>query len=186
MKRGAAVCVLCLLLAGCGGGESVLDRALEFRQTLLAGTGCTFSLDLTADYGDLLCRFSMDCQADDSGKVTFQVTQPQTLAGITGVLSGDTGALTFDGHLLAFDPLAEDLPTPVGSPWVLISTLREGYIRSAGQEDQRYRITMNHTYGENALQLDVWLDEKSNPVQCDILSDGRRILSMVIRDFRIL
>lgn len=185
MKRCGVLCLVCLLLTGCGGG-SVLDRALEFRQTLLAGTGCRFSLDLTADYGDQLCGFSLDCQADESGKVSFQLTQPQSLAGITGVLSGDTGALTFDGKLLAFAPLAEDLPTPVSSPWVLVSTLREGYIRSAGEEDRRFRITMNHTYAENALQLDVWLDEMNNPVQCDILSGGRRILSMAIRDFRIL
>ena len=72
----------------------------------------------------------MDCKADSSGNLTFTVVKPETISGITGTLSGDGGNLTFDDTALHFELMAENQLSPVSAPWILIKTLRNGYITS--------------------------------------------------------
>ena len=186
MKGVVGLCLAFLLFAGCGRQSDVLEQGISLRQRLLMGNGCRFSAEVTADYGDKYYVFSMDCQSDKSGSVAFQVTAPETIGGIAGELSAEGGKLTFDDTLLQFDMLAEDLMTPVSAPWVLVSGLRGGYLRTGGQDGDLYRLTLNHNYQDDAMQLDVWLEEGGSPVRCEILHDGRRILSMQIRSFEIL
>jgi hypothetical protein len=107
--RAAAMFLFSLFLSGCLSGNSVLDEAVAFRQTLLNSNGCQFAAELTADYGDFVYTFSVECEAGQNGDMTFCVTSPETIAGITGKLSGTGGKLTFDDHLLQFDMLAEGL-----------------------------------------------------------------------------
>ena len=49
--------------------------------------------------------------------------------------------------------------------------------------DLRYIVVHSE---EDALHLDIWLDPEDQPVQADILYDGRRILSLTVTDFEIL
>ena len=55
---------------------------MSLRSRLLAGT-VSFDAEITADYGDELYTFSMHCQSDLQGQVTFTVTQPENISGIT-------------------------------------------------------------------------------------------------------
>ena len=57
---------------------------------------------------------------------------------------------------------------------------------SAGQEGELLRLTIDDSYEEDALTLDIWLGENQMPVRAEILYDSRRILSMEVRDFAIL
>ena len=82
--------------------------------------------------------------------------------------------------------MAEDQVTPVSGPYLLLKTLRGGYVRSVGQEDDLLRVTIDDSYEEDALQLDIWMNEKNLPVRGEILYDGRRIIIMVVSDFRIV
>ena len=117
--------------------------------------------------------------------MTFEVVQPQSIAGITGTITGEGGFLTFDDVALHFDLLADDTVTPVSAPWIFLKTLRGGYLTSAGEEDGLLRVTIDDSYEEDALQLDIWLDEKNAPVRGEILYGGRRILSLSVTDFTI-
>ena len=47
-------------------------------------------------------------------------------------------------------------------------------------------MTINDSYEEDALTLDIWLDSQNNPVRAEILYDGRRILTLNIQNFQIL
>ncbi len=186
MKKVAALLVLLCLLAGCSGEQGDMERALSFRSRLLKGSGCSFSAGITADYGDELYEFSMDCQSDAQGNVTFQVTAPETIAGITGAASETGGKLTFDDVALQFDLMAEDTLSPVSGPWLLVKTLRSGYITSAGMEENLLRLSIDDSYDDDALRLDIWLDGEDNPIQAEVLHDGQRILTLTVKDFRIL
>ena len=179
------VCVACLL-CGCMAGASEMDRAISLRQQLLAADGCCFGVDITADYGDAVSLFSMDCQSDAEGTVKFTVTSPESISGICGTLAKNGGKLTFEDTALQFDLLADGLLSPVSTPWVLVNTLCSGYLRSVGMENGELRLTIDDSYREDALQLDVWLDENDLPLRADILCDGRRVLSASIRDFQIV
>lgn len=158
---------------------------MAFRDELLNGQGCRFSVDITADYGEELYNFGMDCQADETGNLTFSVSYPESISGIEGTLSYAGGSLNFADTALQFDMMADDQLTPVSGPWILLRTLRSGYISSACREDNLLRLTMDDSYEEDSLRLDVWLKEK-RPVRADILYDGKRILSLDVKNFEIL
>ena len=119
MKRILALLCLAVLLVGCGKSDDSLNRAMALRTQILQKTA-SFDAEITADYGDRLHTFAMTCQADTQGNLSFKVTQPQSISGITGTVSTDGGKLTFEDHALAFGLMADGLISPVSGPWVLL------------------------------------------------------------------
>lgn len=186
MGRIAILGVLICLISGCGRGDSAMDRGIDLRQRLLASGGSSFTLDISADYGDYLMSFTLDCISDPQGTVRFRVSQPESISGISGSLSSDGGILSFDDTVLHFDFMAEDRLSPISGPWLLLHTLRSGYIRSAGMEGELLRMTVDDSYDEDALQLDIWMDTDGIPLKAEVIHEGQNILSFQIRNFRIL
>ncbi len=180
-----AVILAMLLLGGCKGAEAELDRAMALRAKLLASS-VSFDAEITADYGSELHTFSLYCEGDSQGNLGFRVTAPETIADITGRIDGGEGKLTFRDTVLAFPLLAEDQLSPVSSPWIFYRTLRSGYLTAAGMEEEFLRLTIDDSYEDDALTLDIWLDETDTPVRAEILYDGRRILTLTIENFQIL
>lgn len=185
MKRLMAMVLLILLLTGCSGDGGELDRAMALRSKLLAASGCSFDAVITADYGDKTYTFSVTCQTDAKGNVTFAVTAPETIAGISGAISDEGGKLTFDDAALGFELLADGQVTPVSAPWLLIKTLRGGYVTSCGMDGQQVRLSIDDSYEKDALHLDIWLDDQDIPRRAEILFRDRRILSLQIDNFNI-
>ena len=185
MKRAAMLVLFLVMLSGCSSENRELDRGMALRDKLLSGQGCSFDAEVTADYGDKLQEFSMACQGDAQGNLVFTVTAPETIAGITGMVSDTGGKLTFDDTALHFDLMADDQLSPVSAPWVFLKTLRSGYLTSAGMDGEQLRLTIDDSYEEDALQLDIWLDGNDVPARAEILYDGRRILSVSIKNFVI-
>lgn len=185
MRRICLLFLILFLLTGCTKDEGNMDQCLQFRQTLLA-QGCSFDAVITADYGDSVYQFGMQCQAEASGTVRFQVTEPQSIAGITGVLEQGTGALTFDEQVLAFSMLADQQITPVSAPWIVLNTLRSGYLTSCGVWDGGLKIAADDSYQEDALHLDIWTDGEGRPGRCEILWRERRIITLEIENFAFL
>lgn len=185
MKIIGAVLALLLMLSGCEGGAKELDRALALRSRLLAGNGCTFLADITADYGDKVHSFSVSCQGDSQGNLNFAVTKPQTIAGITGQISESGGKLTFDDTALQFALLTDDQLSPVSAPWVFLRTLRGGYLTGAAQQAEQLYIQAKDSYADDALGVDLWLGTEELPVRAEILWKNRRILTLEIQDFQI-
>ena len=159
---------------------------MKLRSKLLQATAYSFTADITADYGDKVHIFSMKCSGDTEGDIAFTITKPKTISDITGVLSAEDGIFTFDGTALHFDLLAEEQLSPISAPWILIKTLRSGYMTSACTEDGKIRLSIDDSYQENALHLDIFLSPENIPEYADILYDGRRILSVLVEDFQIL
>ena len=175
-----------VMLTGCSGVREELDRAMTLRAKLLAAQGVSFDTVITADYGDKTYTFSASCVTDGQGKLSFTVQEPQAIAGITGTVSQTGGKLTFDDKALAFDVLADGLVSPVSGPWLLMKTLRSGYLTSCGIQGEYLRLTIDDSYADDALHLDIWLDSNDVPVRGEILWQGRRILSLEVKNFQIL
>lgn len=185
MKKGIWLTVLVIVLTGCFGTNEELDTAMQLRARLLAG-GCGFDTVVTADYGDKTYSFSMQCQTDTDGNLTFTVMEPESIAGITGTVSQDGGKLTFDDVALSFDTLADGLVTPVSAPWVLVNTLRGGYVTACGDDGGTVRVSIDDSYADDALHLDIWLGEDGMPERAEILWKERRILSLEVSNFTIV
>lgn len=173
-------------LTGCGSVKSDMDPGMMIRKKLSEGSGCSFHAVITADYSDKIYTFAMDCHVDESGKLTFTVTDPHTISGISGTISESGAGLTFDDKVLAFEMLADNMISPVISPWLLIRSLYGGYISGYSQDAENYCIHIDDTFqGENLLTL-VWVDRGLIPKQAEFLYNGKRILSLSVTNFVIL
>lgn len=185
MKKLGLMLACLLLLTGCTGASREIQRAMALRGQLLRAAGCSFDAAITADYGQELYQFRMRCQADAQGNVDFTVTQPDTIAGITGTICQGQGNLTFSDTALEFPLMADDQLSPVSAPWVFVRTLRSGCLTAACQEGPWLHVSMDDRYEEDALSLDIWLDGQDLPQRGEILYDGRRILSLDVENFQI-
>lgn len=181
MKR-IAILLCVLLLTGCSGRNQEIDRAMNLRAKLLANA-VSFDAGITADYGDKTYTFSMHCKADSQGNLTFTVTEPELISGITGTVSASGGKLTFDDVALAFDLMADGQFSPASGPWLLMKTLRSGYLTSCTQEADTYRVSIDDSYNDDALHLDIWLGSADVPVRGEIIWQGRRLLTIDVKNF---
>ena len=186
MKRLFAAVFLIFCLTGCSHKTAPNDKAMSLRESLLTSNGTTFQAVVTADYGDALHSFTLDCTEDTSGNISFIVTQPETIAGITGIVSQDRSAFTFDDKVLAFPPLSEGQLSPVIAPYLFIKSLRSGYISACGKEGDGFCIYIDDSYFENQLKLQIYTDVDFTPVRAEIVYLNQRILSIDIIDFSLL
>lgn len=183
MKRLLVLCLLFLSVCGCSAQNGKMDQALALRQRLLAGNGCSFSARITADYQESLYEFTLVCRQDAEGTVYFEVDQPESIRGIAGNIDHRGGKLTFDDKVLAFPLLADGLFSPVSAPWLFLQSLQNGYIKSCGIDGDVLTMTIHDTYDNQSIQTEIFADANGAIMQADIFWQGRRILSMIIRDF---
>jgi hypothetical protein len=175
-----------VFLAGCGKVDSEIDGAMTVRNRLLQAEGCQFLAKITADYGDTVYVFTLNCSVDNSGTLHFSVVAPDSISGITGTMSQAGGKLTFDDKALAFEPLADGQLSPVSAPWIMINTLRSGYIRTCADMENGHKFQIDDSYAEEALQLDIWTNRENVPYRCEILWQGRRYLTIDVESFKYL
>ena len=180
MKKLLLPLMLVLFFTGCGQGNT--PRGMSLRQRMNDSNGCAFTAEVRAYIGKEEYVFSMDCECGNSDTVTFTVTAPESLSGITGELSSGSGSLTFDGQALAFPMLAQGTMSPISSVWVLLHALRGGYLTDEGKEG----LTIDETYQGVPLRLSVTLDNEDMPTFTEIFQDGERILSLALTNFRFL
>lgn len=160
--------------------------AMSLRDRLLSSNGCTFDSKITADYGEELYVFSVFCEADKEGSVAFCVNSPESISGVKGRIDTSGGKLTYEDKVLGFSMLADGQIAPVCAPWIFLKTLRSGYITACQKDGDGYIVQIEDSYQEDALHLDIWLDEEQNPLFAEILWQGRRILSLNVENFSFL
>ena len=181
MKRLASILLILAILTGCSSGRQTMERVLALRSALNVH-GCRFVADITADYGDSLYTFSLDCSFDPQGKLTFSVLAPESISGISGTVSAGGGELHFDDTVLAFPLLAEGRLSPLSGPWVLMKALCSGNILAAGQEGELVHLTIDDSYADKALTVDLWLRD-SAVCEAEIAWEGLRCLTMTVEEF---
>ena len=96
----------------------------------------------------------------------------------------DQGKLLFEDKAVSFPLLADGLLTPAAAPWIFVRTLRSGNLIASGREGDGTRLSIDDSFREDALRLDIWLDEAGNPAKADISCKEQRYLSMVVQNFR--
>ena len=185
MKFAAVVIFVITILTGCTSEEKLISKGMDLRKSILEAQSCTFQTTITADYGDVIYTFQMDCVTDNTGSVKFTVTDPETISGITGTVGQEQPKLTFDDKVLAFPILAENQISPVSAPWVFINTLRGGYLSGCGVEKEGYCIYIDDSYEEYPLHLLIHTDKALIPYCAEIIWNERRILTLDVRNFTI-
>lgn len=183
LKKIWILCCLVLCLTACGEKNQPTQIALDFRTGLMEAGGCSFTAVVTADYGDKVYPFTLECSyTGDSARL--QVLEPESIAGIAATVSGDGAVLEFDGVELDFGKLANGFPSPVAIPWLLGQCWTGAYIAWAGSDGDLERITYLRGYNDQELAVDTWLDANRVPVYAEVAQDGVRCLTVEIKDFR--
>lgn len=184
MRRTIFICLLCgvLLLTGCGGGESAVAPAIKFRASLVQAGGCSFTAEITADFGERAETFTVSCQVSADGTAELTVLQPETLSGITATVSGDGGRITYDGMAMDFGLLADGNVVPAAAPALVATCWSTEYIASAGTEGDLYRVTYEKGFEEKTLTVDTWF-ENDLPISSEVCYNQTRILKLTLSDF---
>lgn len=185
MKLATMLLLIAYLMTGCRADKEPLNQAVDLRKRILKAQGCTFLASITADYEDVIYTFQLDCVVDTAGTLQFTVTEPDTLTGVTGVISEDKAALTFDDKVLALPMLADGELSPVSAPWIFVNSLRSGYLTACGKEDTGYCLYIDDSFEEDPLHLRIYTDADMVPLQVDIIYHDRRILTVTITNFTL-
>jgi len=159
---------------------------MDLRKRIMEAQSCAFHADITADYGDVLYSFQMDCITTKEGDLSFTVVEPETIAGITGTISKDKALLTFDDKILAFPMLADGQLAPVIAPWIFYHTLQSGYISGCSKDEKGTLILLDDSFQSCPLHMEIQTDQDNAPTYAEIFWNQRRILSLEISDFAIV
>ena len=186
MRRILTICTVISLLCGCNSASKIDDVAMSLRESILSSNGVSFCATITADYEDVLYTFELECVEDQQGNVSFTVKEPNSISGITGLISENQYALSFDDKILAFPPLADDQLTPVIAPYLFMNGLRGGYISACAREGDGYSVVVDDTFQETPLQLYIVMNSNGIPYYAEIIYANLRILSLDIENFAIL
>jgi hypothetical protein len=81
LKKLAALMIALVILTGCTGKRAEMDRIMTLRAKLLGSEGCTFTAQITADYGDAIQEFTLYCEGTNDGDLGFRVEAPDTISG---------------------------------------------------------------------------------------------------------
>lgn len=185
MKKWAIFLFILAVLSGCS-AESEVERGMALRSSLLQAESTSFLAEISAEYGNTSYDFSLECSFDRQGNMDFTVIAPESIVGIRGSVLQDGGRLKFDDTALFFDLQADGQLSPVSAPWILMKTLRSGYLSSACTEEDYLLLSIDDSYADDALNLDIRIDSTGAPVHAEILYDGRRILSVAVKNFVIM
>lgn len=176
--------LLLVFLLGCSGEDPDMAAALELRSKLLGAAQVRFEAEIAADYIDSVELCELACSFDNEGTMTFTVKEPQEVSGISGTVTGTRGTVTFDDTVLAFPLMADGRLSPLSAPWVLMKALREGYIVAVGREGELLHLTIDDSYADDALTVDIWIE--GNEVEAAEISwQGRRRITMELGDFSV-
>ena len=177
--------LILIFLMGCSREDPAMRQTLELRSRCLGAQEVCFRAELTAHYIDTREVFTLDCRVDPEGVVTFTAAAPREIEGISGTVSGTEGTLAFDDTVLAFPLVTQEGLSPVSAPWVMMRALRTGCIISAVMEDELLHMTIDDSYADDALTVDIW-EKDGEVVSAEISREGRRIIVLEIEGFTLL
>ena len=174
--------LLLVLLMGCAGSDPAMEAALDLRTRCLSAEQVTFTAEIRADYITSIEEFTLECAAGADGSVAFRVLEPEEISEIRGTVLGSQGTVEFDDTVLAFPLMAQGRLSPLSGPRVVLRAIRSGCILAAGQEGEMVHLTIDDSYEDNALTVDLWLED-GRVEEAEVAWEGRRCLSMTFDDF---
>lgn len=94
----------------------MMQSALDFRSDLMKQEHCSFTLDITADFGEKVYSFAGQCQYDMEQGGAIALTAPENLAGISASVSLDGAKVEFEDVQLELGQMAEGHVSPMQLP----------------------------------------------------------------------
>lgn len=194
MSIKAFFCILLLLpvvlLCGCTGEQEDNDLALQLRADFLDRTGCAGTMEVTADYGQRVYRYTVTFSGDETDGLNLVITAPEEAAGITATIAQGQTFLTFDGVQLETGPLNEDGLSPLDALPAFLTAMESGYIAETGTEllGETEALRLCCRVPERApgqgLETLLWFDKTEQTLlQGELRQDGVTVIRCTFSDF---
>ena len=117
-----------------------------------------------------------------SALISFSVVAPESIAGIEGVINSEGGGLKFDDKIIAFPLVIEQTISPISAPWILLKSLRSGYISACGSSDDGTQVIIDDSFSGQNIQCYLWLNDDDLPFYSEIVWNDRRVLSIDVEE----
>ena len=170
------------LLCGCSGQNQAWNTAMELRTKLLE-RGCRFTAQIEAHLDDGTAEFTLSCVCLPDGNVTLEVTEPDSIAGITATVEPGGRNAKFDDVGLDFGLLADGQLAPMAIPQLLYGAWTRDYIREAGIDGETRNAVYLSGWGDRELTVEQWLTKDGTPVGADLWFGTKNAAGVQIRDF---
>lgn len=181
----ALIAVMAVLLCvGCSQEEKLLEEAIDFRAQLVQAGGCSFQSQVTADFGDNVEEFTLDCQGDTEGTLHMTVLEPEVLSGITAEVSDGGGKITYDGLSVDFGLVAQGNVSPAAAGGLVLDAWLNGYISAAGQEDEFYRVTYKKDFEEKQVVVETYF-KNGLPNYAEVCYNNQGVLKLHFTEFHL-
>ena len=175
--------VLCLLLLCSCGKET--DRAEEMQEQYknLASYATDVRVSVPREDETLAYSLHLSAQGDT---VRAAVIEPEGLAGVGAVLTGEKLTLTFDDLVLDAGTLSPRVSALNCVPLVL-QNFPKAYLDSSGAEKlgdiDALRADFSLTLGGETLACSLWLDASGAPVYMEIAENDKIIAAAEFTNF---
>lgn len=185
--------ILACSLCGCTGSDRDNALTLELRSDFLARAGCTGTVDLTADYGQRVYRYTADFRETTEEGLTMTLSSPEEVAGITATARAGQTGLEYEGMRLETGPLNGEGLSPMDALPALFAALESGYLAETGTEffDETEVLRLccrdpEQPPGEGTETI-LWFDKAQKTLRRgEIRSDGFTVIQCEFSAFTIL
>lgn len=165
--------MILLLLCACGAGNTSAQTPIAFRTSLNESIECSFTVAVTADYGEYIREFLLSCETGpDSAGLT--VLEPEVARGIRAEVSGEDAQVSFEDTVLAVEDFSSRRISPMAAPYILSEAWRGGYISATGMDGEYESVEYLLGYGTEELTITTFFSDEL-PVRAEI-SDGENVL----------
>lgn len=189
MRRLIAVALMMTMcLTACRGADNEAEKeAIRKRTDLLSAGGCRLTAEVTADYGERVYEYTLECDYAYQGKSDIKVIKPEIVEGLSATMEYGNTMLSFDGLSIDTGILAEPELTPLGAVIMMADAWSAGYISGtcfeAADDIECLYVSYLVGYDNDELEYRTWFDKASlKPVKGEIISDGRAVIMIKYTD----
>lgn len=184
MKRSVLLFAALLLLTGCAAGQA--DTRVEtLQQKYAALSGCDARVAVTVACDGETRQYTLDI-AKEGDETRVTVLEPETLAGVGAVVSGDALSLAYDGMVLDAGS-ADERVSAVNAADILLRAAASGYVTERNTE--RYedtdalRLCFETEQGGETLRVTAWFDAADRPLYAELERGGEVLAYLEFTDF---
>ena len=191
----ALMMTLALTLSACSGGTGENEAetmALDVRAKYIEMTSCSAHLDLTADYGERVYQYGVDCAWAKTGETVLTITAPESVAGVTARIAAGETALEYDGVRVETGALDDAGLSPIDAVPALLTYAREGFLAECVLEDwdgtQRLHVTCRDPENDpgTGREAQLWFDPATCAlVRGEISDEGTTVIQCELSAFEM-